>query len=364
MQANACIHIQVSPRPRICTRCSDEQLSDLRDSLLQLNEVLKIRRAQVEEALGDGTKRDTTMNDYMRAEILRDSVSTCRRRVESMRNLASELRGSVETKRLEIVRLRYVHSHLFSHSVSDVLKSREKKFATRMEPSSLAFEKYLRDPGRFDRALSSMHPFRKLRSVAQSLAEERKAACKKLLSMLRFRQITMDGGTQLVPELSDDPVVVSMTVFLLIALSRVLDIWLPFPVVLGTLSSSPCLHSPYSVYETGSVAAYPRILHSYKRVILPVTGDATLTCYALFLEDLKYLAWTVDQGVLPGILDPLQMINQIISSPNLGREIANPLQRSFPSSPSLSSSYSPSYRRSVIEQSVTEGGEWTLLDQL
>lgn len=203
-----------------------------------------------------------------------------------------------------------------------------------------------------------MHPFRKLRSVAQSLAEERKTACRKLLWMFRFHQITVDGGTQLVPESSDDN---SMTVFLLIAMSRVLDIWLPFPLVFGTLCSSPCLHSPAG----SSVAEYPRILHAYKRVILPVTNDSTLSSYALLLEDVKYLCWVVDQGIFQAVAtDPLQMINQVIQSPNLGREIANPLQRSFPSSPSLSSSFSPSYRRSVIEQSVTEGGEWTLLDQL
>jgi hypothetical protein len=231
---------------------------------------------------------------------------------------------------------------------------------------------YLHDSNRMDKSLSSLHPYRKLRSFAQSLSEERRAACQRLLSMFRFRQITVDGGSQLVPELAESmdgkssstSALYCMIVCLIVTISRVLDTWLPFPLVVGTLATSPCLHTPSSVYETGGLGIYPRILHTYKRVILPITGDQTLSSHALLVEDTRYLAWTIDPGILTVSQDILQTINQILISQNLGREIANPLQRSFPSSPSLSSSYSPSYRRSVIEQSVTEGGEWTLLDQL
>lgn len=234
----------------------------------------------------------------------------------------------------------------------------------------IPFNTYIREFSRFDRSLSSLHPYRKLRSISQSLGEERKSTCLKLLSMFRFRQLKVDGGTQLVPELSDesDPgneCLTGMMVLLIISFSRVLDIWLPFPLVFGTLASSPCLHSPESVHRTGVSALYPRILHAYKRVILPVTGDTTLSSHALLMEDLRYLYSIFDGCPVFPVMDSLQLLNQIVSSANLGQEIRmNQIHRGFPSSPSLSASYSPSYRRSVIEQSVTEGGEWTLLDQL
>lgn len=176
-----------------------------------------------------------------------------------------------------------------------------------------------------------------------------------LLTMFRFRHLRVDGGTQVVAEDANVDCVVGMSVLLLILLSRVLDVSYPFPLVFATLSSSPCLHVPSGV----QAVPYPRILHAYKRVILPVTGDATLSSHALLLEDLRYLT---DGTVIPS-MDPLELIDQIVSSRNLGHEVRI-LKKSFPSSPSLSASFSPSYRRSVIEQSVTEGGEWTLLDQL
>jgi hypothetical protein len=241
-------------------------------------------------------------------------------------------------------------------------ETRRKKFTPRFE-ASIGFEEYLAHSSKYDKTLSALHPFRKLRGVAHSLAEERRRLCQDLLSIFRFRPVSVGGGPELVADFTEDDssVAAGIIVSVLAHLAMVLDVPLPFPVTMGTVVSSPCLHHPAEVYRSGC-PPYARILHRYKRVILPVTGDPTLSSQALLMENLRFLTG------MPAIgSDAVHMIACLVSSPHLGKEFVGPLQRSHPSSPSLSGSCSPSsasYRRSVIEQSVTEGGEWTLLDQL
>jgi hypothetical protein len=351
MNRITCTRCKRTNYPTLCLPCCDARSFALREDLV--NHLVRIKTEQriIEKILSGSagcTLRDKQRNinaidqQKLKNQILREKVSS--------------FKAAITVQRTRVARTR------------ELLDLRKKRAAVKScELGAVPFDLYLKEHTKFDKGLNAMHPYKKLRSVAQSLADERRAAVIKLISIFRFRQVTIDGVSELVPETSDDnscPALASTIVALTVSIIKVLDVCLPFPIVFGTLTTSPCLHSPASTYNSGSVSAYPRVLHSYKRVLLPVTGDATLSSYALLLEDLKYIWWTVDQASMAGLSDPLQIINQFISSSNLGREIANPLQRSFPSSPSLTASLSPSYRRSVIEQSVTEGGEWTLLDQL
>ena len=244
---------------------------------------------------------------------------------------------------------------------------------------------YIQDPGRYDKGFNALHPYRKLRGIAHSLYEERRSVCMKLLGMFKFRQVTLhrdDGASGPIAELvgdfyspdgDRDPsfriLVLLFVSALLIQVAKVLDVPLPFPVVFGTCVSSPCVHSPVSAYETGC-PPHPRILHAFKRVILPLYSDAVSSAIFenstnLLVENLRFIAAVTNQvpiSAVPVSMDPVALLGSIFNSTQLGRETFSPLSKS--SAPSLTGSPSASHRGSVIEQSVTEGGEWTLLDQL
>ena len=77
----------------------------------------------------------------------------------------------------------------------------------------------------------------------------------------------------------------------------------------------------------------------------------------LLLENFRQLVSQANQVNVGSVLvqrDLLQCISAVISGFALGKEIF--------SEKSLTPSLSAAYR--IVEQSVTEGGEWTLLDQL
>jgi hypothetical protein len=174
----------------------------------------------------------------------------------------------------------------------------------------------------------------------------------------------------------------------LIILTRILDIPIPFPVVYGTLVSSPNLHSPISALETGC-PSYPRILHAYKRVLSPLCttqgvpteglpGQSSSTFSPvvfrnscdLIVQDLQYISWLC--GSTTQLTDPVAILSAIITSPNLGRVFSSTTPAGgsprtspvSPSSPVISGPGSPAAGRKNFEQSLAEGGEWTLLDQL
>ena len=209
--------------------------------------------------------------------------------------------------------------------------------------------------------------------MGQNLFDERRQLCLKLFSMFQFRPVSVHASVSLVGDFFSDNtdtldfVGVQFVVPLLIQLSWVLDLPLPFPVLLGTAVSSPSLHSPVSVLNTGC-PPYPRILHPCKRILIPLAADSSELGQSgknLLVENLRFLAahaQAVPLSSVPQVADPFVLLSQTFNAPNLGRAIFS----SVPSSPSISASFSPSssYRKSVIEQSVTEGGEWTLLDQL
>ncbi len=274
-------------------------------------------------------------------------------------------------------------------------EARKKRVMPRQE-FTLTFETYIKETSRYDKNLSSLHPFRKLRSIAQTLFDERRSLCMKLLSIFRFRLINMheDNSQGDIAGSSPQPaafagvselvgdfytmdgqkdqlgVVMLFIVPLLIILSKIIDVPLPFALVYGTLCSSPTLNSPKSVYSFGS-SPYPRILYAHKRLLIPMEPSLSHEALGLLTENLRYLSSMANQTHLSSVpfMEPMTLLSTIFTSSNLGRAIyRGPMSCSFPSSPSLSASTSPilssSYRKAVIEQSLTEGGEWTLLDQL
>lgn len=284
-------------------------------------------------------------------------------------------------------------SEMLSSRRERLLDAREKFEARRKrimpkQEVAVSFETYMKEASRYDKSLSSLHPFRKLRSIAHTLFEERRSLCMKLLSMFRFRLISMHEDTSLgtptvpgVSELVGDfytldgqkdqlSVVLLFMVPLIIILCKIIDTPLPFPLVYGTLCTSPVLHSPRSVYSFGC-PPYPRILYAHKKLVIPLEGTITNEALGLLTEDLRFLSSEANQSPLNSVpfMEPMALLSTIFTSSNLGRAIyKGPMSGSFPSSPSISASSSPilssSYRKSVIEQSLTEGGEWTLLDQL
>lgn len=350
MAHGGCSKCNVQGNQNVCHQCVRKELSLLTTAHDYVLGEIATRRTQVEEFFQlDACSSSSSSCESI--SILDEVVSRARRRIEAMKVALHKRREELESRQRLLGEL------------GDRQEARRKKFNPRSE-FLISFDEYLRHSSRYERTLSALHPFRKLRGVAHSLAEERKRLCQEVLSMFRLRPVMVGGGSELVADFTEEEgsntsVAAGMIVCILVLVAQVLDIPLPFPIAMGTIVSSPCLHNAAVAYETGC-APYARILHRYKRVILPVTGDPSLSSQALLMENLRYLTGFTHVGA-----DPVQLLALMMSSAHLGKEFVS--QRSHPSSPSLSGSCSPSsssYRRSVIEQSVTEGGEWTLLDQL
>jgi hypothetical protein len=361
-------------RPCLCRVCQESHTSQSSSIVCSIN--TKIRDAQISlEKLLPGSIASTI--------FLEREFCFIQKRVSRLKRIVESKRRTVNEKRTQL------------NEILEQLGSRKRRLSPKPE-FTISFERYISQPSKFDKTISSLHPFRKLRGVASNLVEERRAVCLRLLGLFQLRQINMRSelseedqsmqSTELVadfyaPEEAGDHyshriLSLTFTASLALWLSQVLDVPLPFPMAFGTSVSSPCLHASPNVFDSGTVP-FPRFLHMYKRVLLPLfseKGTGVVSSYdnatALLFEDLRYLTSMhsrLPMASFPVLTDPLEILNIIYSSPGLGREIHPPLlASSFPSSPSLSASFSPSatFRRSVIEQTVTEGGEWTLLDQL
>jgi hypothetical protein len=298
--------------------------------------------------------------------------------MERVRSLEQELlarRNRVSLLKDVIEKLEPIHDY------------RRSRFTPKDE-NRISLNEFLNRPNEFEQTFSALHPFRKFRSLSHSLREERRLACIAILSMFRFRFINIQTpgtpdfsnhrglpSTELVGDfdaLDGTPdqmhVVLLFVVPVLIGISRILDIPLPFPVVYGTLVSSPNLHSPFSALEAGC-PPYPRILHPFRRVLSPICTTQGVAEHPpvvfknsieLLNENLRYIASIQRDGmetVPPSITDPVAILSYIVITTETSQSpIMSP--RLPPSSPPRQP------RKTVIEQSVAEGGEWTLLDQL
>lgn len=223
-----------------------------------------------------------------------------------------------------------------------VFETRKRKMINR---DMLSYEEYQRDFLKYDKRLNALHPYRRLRSISRSLCDERRQLCLKLFSMFNFRSVSISTssleiellGDFLDPDSGDKdqmPLLIQFIVPLLISIASVLDVSLPFPLAIGSCLSSPCLDICPPV---------PVIVHVFKDITATELG-------ILLIEDLRFIAaaaQNISIGSVPDLADPLALLSLTIHAPN----------------PTISAS--SSYRKPpVIEQSVTEGGEWTLLDQL
>ena len=305
-------------------------------------------------------------------------------------NLELELRNTKEKVRLlehEMLVRRYRVSLLKDavEEIEAVHDYRRNRF-TPKEENRVSLTDFLSCPAKFEDLFSALHPFKKFRSLSHSLGEERRLASMAILSMFRFRFINIqapsrglspsDHGIPSIELVGDFDaldgtpdqmhVVLLFVVPVLIALSRIIDTPVPFPVVYGTLVSSPNLHSPFSALEAGC-PPYPRILHAFRRVLSPICTTQGVaeqppvvfkTSVDLLNENLRYLASRDGTITVPlTITDPVAILSYIVITPDSSQSpIMSP--RLPPSSPPRQP------RKTVIEQSVAEGGEWTLLDQL
>lgn len=257
-----------------------------------------------------------------------ECIRECKGRITHLANLVSLVRSACET----------IHSRNVECDL--LLKSRQRQTVS---GDDFSFAMYMNDQQKYEKRLNSFHPYRRLRSISDRLVEERRQKCLRLFSLFQFRTVNVDSSCSLVADFcyeeNNSLLLVQFVVPLLILLGVVLDVPLPFPLSFGTLVSSPCLPS----------FPVPQVLHAFKRTLVRPTPEET--SYVLLIEDLRFIA-SIAQGFplssIPETADPIALLSLII----LGRGA----QGSSPSS---------SFRKSpVIEQSVTEGGEWTLLDQL
>jgi hypothetical protein len=371
----------------ICGKCACASTSTTLSDFHEKSIELKTIRATIHDWL-----RPRRYTQIQSVRILEEAVCVSKTRVQLLRRDLDIRRRSLHEAKCAL------------NAMTEVADIRKKRYTPKKE-FQVAFEDYIKNPAQYEKILSTLHPFHKLRGLGNSLAEERRLACMSVLSMYRFRFINIQkpasspGGSGITTELVGDfdaldssadqlHIVLLFLVPTLIILTRILDIPIPFPVVYGTLVSSPNLHSPISALETGC-PSYPRILHAYKRVLSPLCttqgvpteglpGQSSSTFSPvvfrnscdLIVQDLQYISWLC--GSTTQLTDPVAILSAIITSPNLGRVFSSTTPAGgsprtspvSPSSPVISGPGSPAAGRKNFEQSLAEGGEWTLLDQL
>jgi len=357
-----------------CSCCSSKstsvQLADFHDMNLELQTI----RTSIAERLAACVDQA----DFMGR--LESDVQLSRDRVSILRAEVHERRIRLEKRKAQL------------QEQQDLLDFRRNRFNPK-EENRVALAAYLLNPSKYDSFFSALHPFRKFRSLFNSLHEERRLACIAILSMFRFRFINIQNpkdengdftnrspSTELVGDfdaLDGTPdqmhVVLLFVVPVLIGLSRILDIPVPFPVVFGTLVSSPNLHCPHSALETGC-PPYPRILHAFRRVLSPICTTQGVAEHPpvvfknsvdLLNENLRYMALIQHDGAeISPSTDPVAILSRIVITTPLSPVTSPRLSPPAPASPRSARSPLISSRKSVIEQSLAEGGEWTLLDQL
>ena len=356
----------------VCASCSIRSTSAKLADFHEMNLEIQSVRNSISERLA-GSEQDAG-----RLRCLQTEVELLRVRVKCLKAEVDDRRSRIEAQRARL------------GEQEDLLVFRRNRFSPK-EENRASLSNYLVDPAKFDSFFSALHPFKKYRSLSNSLHEERRLACISTLSMFRFRFINIQNpanenmlgpSTELVGDfdaLDGTPdqmhVVLLFVVPVLILLSRILDIPVPFPVVFGTLVSSPNLHCPYCALETGC-PPYPRILQAFRRVLSPICTTQGVAEHPpvvfknsvdLLNENLRYMATIQRQGadiVPPNITDPVAILSQIVITTPTSPVMSPRLSPPSPASPRPIRSPLVTSRKAVIEQSVAEGGEWTLLDQL
>ena len=247
-----------------CCLCVGSECSELSQAFqISRSEILKRREAilrDLDQLCSSESVYSGRRITYLKGECIR--VHSKISRIGQQLNL---LRTAVSLKRDQVEFIRYD-----TKSVLMKIFSRH-RMRNRILPKpeyAVSFDAFLADPGKYERILSAMHPYRKLRGLAHSLSEERRGGCMKILSMYKFRQVSVHGVTEQISDVPQDElsgsvysgIIRSFASLALIQLARVLDIPVPFPVAYGTLVSSTCLHRGQEM--EGQIPYFPKILHA------------------------------------------------------------------------------------------------------
>ena len=222
-----------------------------------------------------------------------------------------------------------------------VLDATAKRLAQKQQVLSVG--EYLKNSESWDGKLPMLHPYRKLKSAVTSLQDERRSKCETFMSFFPATESLDLPSEDLTRE-----VTFTFAAQILVAWSTYLDITLPFPIAIGSQSSSDLLQSD------DTTPPIPRLLHpSLRRVALldPRGGNRQSISLAnkLFSEDLESLAlmW----GATRGGGDLMEFFARLVNAPVFGHPLALPTIR-VQNSPDLKD------ERITLE----DGNEWFILN--
>jgi len=223
-----------------------------------------------------------------------------------------------------------------------VVESCAKKLAQRQQQVSVS--DYLQNPEIWDTQLSMLHPLRRLRSAVTSLQQKRKDKCRLFLSFFPESESLELPTEELTREVS-----FTFATHILVIWSSLLDVALPFPIALGSQSTSAALPN--------EEAFLPRLLHpALRRVVLldPRGGNRFGVSLAnkLFSENLE--AFAMMWGATRGGGDLLEYFARLLNAPVFGHPLALPRIRLQPPSEFKDERISVDH--------PGHGSEWTLLN--
>jgi hypothetical protein len=184
--------------------------------------------------------------------------------------------------------------------------------------------------------LPLLHQFRQLLSVAQAISEERKIKTEELVKIF--------------PSDSTEPTALNTyTAQILVLISEIACVPLPFPVAFGSMASSPLLAIPAAALVSGTYPE-PRLLHPSQRRLAILEGPQTPLAQRLIVDDVVFVAAVFGVAFATAIdnFTVLTALNSAIRAGHFG----NP--------------FSPTSMRIAPFESgddkIADNHEWTVLD--
>ena len=239
-------------------------------------------------------------------------IAKKRSEITSMTTVLGELEMKVNCKQ-DLIRSR--KEKLLANQV--IMDGTAKRLAQKQQLLSVG--EYLKSSDSWDSKLPMLHPYRKLKSAVISLQDERRSKCQSFLSFFPATETLDLPSEDLVRE-----VTFTFATQILVAWSNYLDISLPFPIALGSQSSSELLPPEEANPHI------PRLLHpTLRRIALldPRGGNRQAVSLAnkLFSENLESLAlmW----GATRGGGDLLEFFGRLAAAPVFGHPLALPTVR-------------------------------------
>ena len=197
-------------------------------------------------------------------------------------------------------------------------------------------------------SLPLLHPFRKLQSVARALHEERRLRCSEVFTLFPAADSLLELNTEeLVKE-----VLLGFSVHILIIIAKIIDIPLPFPIGLGSLTSSKAIGSDSRCLEIGSFIP-PRVVHlNLKRMAVFESKQKSKFIY-LLAENIHFIFNYFGTMVRPHQrLDIFSMLLLAIGNDRFGDPLAKILLRNV---------MDVELKDERIETEQKDTSDWTLL---